>query len=81
MFSTTLLGTRWGDLSEELRHTLLERADILEFAEENGEYSEGMLHFHNTMLGVRAVLGSEKQYISLGDPDIIIDEDAVISLV
>ena len=53
----------------------------MEFAEENGGYSEGMLHFHNTMLGVRAVLGSEKQYISLGDPDIIIDEDAVISLV
>ena len=49
MLFRTLLGMRWGDLSEDVRQMLLERADLDTFNGADGErYSQGTLHFRNT---------------------------------
>lgn len=50
MLSRTLLGMRWGDLSEDTRQMLLDRADIDGFNGADGDrYSRGTLHFRNTL--------------------------------
>ena len=49
MLFRTLLGMRWGDLSDDVRQMLLERADLDTFNGADGErYSQGTLHFRNT---------------------------------
>ena len=51
MLSRTLLGMRWGDLSEDTRQMLLDRADIDGFNGADGDrYSRGTLHFRNTLM-------------------------------
>ena len=53
MLSRTLLGMRWGDLSEDTRQMLLDRADIDGFNGADGDrYSRGTLHFRNTLMGI-----------------------------
>ena len=52
MLSRTLLGMRWGDLSEDTRQMLLDRADIDGFNGADGDrYSRGTLHFRNYRRG------------------------------
>ena len=58
MLFRTLLGMRWGDLSEDVRQMLLERADLDTFNGADGErYSQGTLHFRNTLMGIQAAIG------------------------
>lgn len=61
MLFRTLLGMRWGDLSDDVRQMLLERADLDTFNGADGErYSQGTLHFRNTLMGVQAAIGMDR---------------------
>ena len=49
-----LVGDEMGDLSEDVRQMLLERADLDTFNGADGErYSQGTLHFRNTLMGIQ----------------------------
>lgn len=61
MLSRTLLGMRWGDLSEDTRQMLLDRADIDGFNGADGDrYSRGTLHFRNTLMGIQASVETDR---------------------
>ena len=75
MLSRTLLGMRWGDLSEDTRQMLLNRADIDGF---NGA-DRGTLHFRDTLMGIQASVETDRFSGDMGNNGIFIDDDAVIS--
>ena len=61
MLSRTLLGMRWGDLSEDTRQMLLNRADIDGFNGADGDrYSRGTLHFRDTLMGIQASVETDR---------------------
>ena len=73
MLSRTLLGMRWGDLSEDTR-------DIDGFNGADGDrYSRGTLHFRNTLMGIQASVETDRFSGDMGNNGIFIDDDAVIS--
>ena len=80
MLSRTLLGMRWGDLSEDTRQMLLDRADIDGFNGADGDrYSRGTLHFLNTLMWIQASVETDRFSSDMGNNGIFIDDDAVIS--
>ena len=79
MLFRTLLGMRWGDLSEDVRQMLLERADLDTFNGADGErYSQGTLHFRNTLMGIQAAIGMDRFSGEMENNGVFIDDDAVL---
>lgn len=75
----TLLGMRWGDLSEDVRQMLLERADLGNFNGADGDrYSQGILHFRNTLMGVQAAIGMDRFSGEMENNGVFIEDDAVL---
>ena len=71
MLSRTLLGMRWGDLSEDTRQMLLNRADIDGFNGADGD--------RDTLMGIQASVETDRFSGDMGNNGIFIDDDAVIS--
>ena len=74
MLFRTLLGMRWGDLSDDVRQMHLDT-----FNGADGErYSQGTLHFRNTLMGVQAAIGMDRFSGDMENNGVFIDDDAVL---
>ena len=74
-----LVGDEMGDLSEDVRQMLLERADLDTFNGADGErYSQGTLHFRNTLMGIQAAIGMDRFSGEMENNGVFIDDDAVL---
>ena len=74
-----LVGDEMGDLSEDVRQMLLERADLDTFNGADGErYSQGTLHFRDTLMGIQAAIGMDRFSGEMENNGVFIDDDAVL---
>lgn len=76
---SNLVGDEMGRFIDDVRQMLLERADLDTFNGADGErYSQGTLHFRNTLMGVQAAIGMDRFSGEMENNGVFIDDDAVL---